>query len=135
MTTFPESHHDLLDAELATLSTIGSNGFPQQTVVWFLHENGQLKLSLNDARLKTKNLSKRPQCSLLILDPAVAQRYLEVRGTAALEPDDEYAFARRVGAKYGGADLSAHDGPGDRRVIVTIEPTNVYAVDVRVGQM
>jgi PPOX class probable F420-dependent enzyme len=135
MTTFPESHHDLLDADLATLSTVGSCGIPQQTVVWFLHEDGKLKLSLNTSRLKTKNLIKRPQCSLLILDPAVPQRYLEVRGTAALESDDDYAFASRVGAKYGGSDLSEHDGPGDSRVIVTIEPTNVYAVDVRIGQM
>lgn len=135
MTTFPESHHDLLEAELATLATLGSNGIPQQTVVWFLYEDGQLKLSLNTSRRKTKNLGKRPQCSLLVLDPAVAQRYLEVRGTAALEPDDDYAFARRVGAKYGGADLSAHDGRGDGRVIVTIQPSNVYAVDMRIGQM
>jgi PPOX class probable F420-dependent enzyme len=135
MTTFPESHHDLLDADLATLATIGSNGIPQQTVVWFLYEDGQLKLSLNSSRLKTKNLIKRPKCSLLILDPAVPQRYLEVRGTAALEPDADYTFARRLGAKYGGADLSEHDGPGVSRVIVTIQPTNVYAVDVRIGQM
>jgi PPOX class probable F420-dependent enzyme len=135
MPTFPESHHDLLDAELATLATIATNGMPQQTVVWFLYEDGQLKLSLNDSRLKTKNLIKRPQCSLLVLDPAVAQRYLEVRGTATLEPDDDYAFARRLGAKYGGADLSEHDRPGEQRVIVTIAPSNVYAVDVRIGQM
>ena len=135
MTTFPESHHDLLDADLATLATIAGNGIPQQTVVWFLYEDGKLKLSLNTSRLKTKHLIKRPRCSLLVLDPAVAQRYLEVRGTATLEPDDDYTFARRVGAKYGGADLSEHDSPGERRVIVTIAPTNVYAVDMRVGQM
>jgi PPOX class probable F420-dependent enzyme len=135
MTTFPDSHRDLLDAEIAMLATISGTGFPQQTVVWFLYDGGQLKTSLNSSRLKTKNLIKRPQCSLLILDPAVAQRYLEVRGTAVLEPDDDYAFARKLGAKYGGADLSEHDGPGDRRVVVTLQPSNVYAVDVRIGQM
>jgi PPOX class probable F420-dependent enzyme len=135
MTPFPESHRDLLDAELATLATISGNGIPQQTVVWFLYEDGQLKTSLNSSRLKTKNLAKRPKCSLLILDPAVAQRYLEVRGTATLEPDADYAFAHKLGAKYVGADLSEHDGPGDTRLIVTIQPSNVYAVDVRIGQM
>jgi PPOX class probable F420-dependent enzyme len=134
MTTFPESHHDLLDADVGTLATIGRNGIPQQTAVWFLHEDGELKISLNTSRIKTKNLIERPQCSLLIFDPAVSQRYLEVRGTAEVEPDDDSAFARRVGAKYG-ADLSEHDGPDDGRVIVTIQPTNVYAVDVRIGQM
>jgi PPOX class probable F420-dependent enzyme len=135
MTTFPESHHDLLDADVATLATIAPSGMPQQTAVWFLYGDGKLQLSLNNSRLKTKNLMKRPQCSLMVLDPAVPQRYLEVRGTAEIEPDDDYAFARKLGAKYGGADLSEHDGPGDSRVIVTLLPTNVYAVDVRVGQM
>lgn len=135
MTTFPESHRDLLDADVAVLATIGNAGIPQQTLVWFLHEHEELKISLNSSRLKTRNLIKHPRCSLLIPDPAVAQRYLEVRGTATLEPDDDYVFAAKVGAKYGGADLSEHDGAGDRRVIVTIQPTNVYAVDMRIGQM
>lgn len=135
MTDFPDSHRDLLDAEVATLATIGRHDIPQQTATWFLYDEGELRISLNSARLKTKNLMRRPRCSLLILDPAVPQRYLEVRGTVEIEPDDGYVFARRFGAKYGGADLSAHDRPGEDRVVVTIKPTNVYAVDVRVGQM
>ncbi|MGH2856569.1 MAG: PPOX class F420-dependent oxidoreductase, partial [Solirubrobacteraceae bacterium] len=57
-------------------------------------------------------------------------RYLEVRGRARVEPDDDYAFARRLGAKYD-ADLSVHDGAGESRVAVTIEPANVYAVKMR----
>ena len=134
MTTFPESHRDLLDADVATLATIDGKGFPQQTELWFLHEDGELTISLNDSRLKTKHLVKRPQCSLFILDLMVPQRYLEVRGNARIEPDDDYTFAKKVGAKYGGADLSAHDQPGESRVKVTIEPTNIYAVDMRAGQ-
>jgi PPOX class probable F420-dependent enzyme len=129
MTTFPESHADLLEGQFASLATIGADGFPQQTEVWFLHDEGELKLSLNDSRLKTRNLAKRPECSLMLLDLANPYRYLEIRGRARLEADDDRDFARRVGAKYD-ADLSQHDRPGDRRVIVTIEPSNVYAVDM-----
>ena len=135
MNSFPDSHRDLLEAEVATLATIGGNGLPQQTVVWFLYEDGKIKISLNTSRRKTQNLMSRPQCSLLVLDLAVPQRYVEVRGSAQIEPDDDYVFARKVGAKYGGADLSELDAPGDRRVVVTIEPANVYAVDTRIGQM
>jgi PPOX class probable F420-dependent enzyme len=130
MTTFPDSHQDLLGAQVGSLATIGGNGLPQQTAVWFLLDDGEIKLSLNSSRLKTRNLSKRPQCSLLVLDLNNPYRYLEVRGTAKIEPDDDYEFARKVGAKYGGADLSEHDNPGDKRVVVTIEPANVYAVDM-----
>jgi PPOX class probable F420-dependent enzyme len=133
MTNFPDSHRDLLDAQVATLATIGAGGLPQLTEVWFLHDDGELKISLNDSRLKTRNLQQRPQCSLLILDLQNPYRYLEVRGNAKLEPDDDYAFARRFGTKYGGADLSVHDKPGESRVVVTIEPANVYAVDMSGG--
>jgi PPOX class probable F420-dependent enzyme len=129
MTTFPESHHDLLDAQVATLGTIDGKGFPQLTEVWFLHDDGELKLSLNSTRLKTRNLSQRPQCSLFVLDLQNPYRYLEVRGTAEIESDDDYAFAGRVGAKYD-SDLKVHDNPGESRVVVTIVPENVYAVDM-----
>jgi PPOX class probable F420-dependent enzyme len=129
-TDFPDSHRDLLDARFATLATLGKNGGPQLTEVWFLFEDGKVKTSLNDSRLKTKNLRARPQCSLFILDLANPFRYLDVRGTATIEPDDDYEFAERLGAKYDGADLREHDRPGEGRVVVTIEPTNVFAVDM-----
>src|SRR5436309_13188129 len=132
MTDFPDSHRDLLDGQFASLATIGGDGLPQLTEVWFLHEDGELTLSLNRSRLKTRNLIKRPQCSVLLLDLQNPYRYLEVRGHAKLDPDEDYAFARKVGAKYN-ADLSAHDRPGETRVVVTIEPANVYAVDMTGG--
>ena len=57
---------------------------------------------------------------------------LEARGNAKIESDGVYVFARRLGAKYD-ADLKVHDQPGESRVVVTIEPANVYAVDMSGG--
>lgn len=127
MTTFPESHRDLLDGQVASLATIDRDGFPQLTEVWFLLDDGELKLSLNTTRWKTTNLTERPQCSLLLLDLENPYRYLEVRGRCRVEPDDDYEFARKVGAKYG-ADLKVHDRPGESRVVVTIEPVKIHPV-------
>ena len=129
MTDFPESHADLLDGQFATLATLGADGVPQLTEVWFIHDDGELKLSLNTSRLKTRNLRKRPECSLFLLDLQNPYRYMDVRGRARVEPDDDYAFADRVGAKYG-ADLREHDAPEDGRVVVTIEPTKVFPVNM-----
>jgi PPOX class probable F420-dependent enzyme len=133
MTEFPASHQDLLDAEVATLGTLGSDGYPQLSEIWFVHDDGELKISLNDSRLKTKNLVARPQCNLLILDTKNPYRYLSVKGKARLDPDPDYSFADKVGEKYGGANLREHDGPGDSRVIVTIEPVNIWPVDMGGG--
>jgi PPOX class probable F420-dependent enzyme len=127
VTDFPDSHRDLLDGQVATLGTIDDDGFPQLTEVWFLHDEGELKLSLNSARHKTGNLERRPQCSLLVLDLQNPYRYLEVRGRARLEPDADGAFAAKVGAKYG-TDLRGYDQPGEGRVVVTIEPRKIHPV-------
>lgn len=129
MSAFPETHADLLDAPFATLATIDRRGRPQLTEVWFLHDEGELRLWLNAARWKTRNLRERPECSLLVLDLENPRRYLEVRGRARLTPDPAYAFAPKLGAKYG-MDLSGIDPPGQTRVIVTIEPETVHAVDM-----
>jgi PPOX class probable F420-dependent enzyme len=126
----PESHRDLLDAEVAVLTTLDGRGFPASSAVWFLYDDGEVGVSLNSSRRKTRNLQERPECSLFILDREVPYRYLEIRGRARLEPDDDYAFAGRVGAKYG-TDLRAIDSQGDRRMRVTIEPVKVWAVDMR----
>ena len=130
MPTYPESHRDLLDAEVATLATIDANGFPQLTEVWFIVDDGEIKLSLNSARHKTRNLTERPECSLLLLDLEMPYRYLEIRGRARVVPDDDYAVARKVGAKYN-ADLKMHDKPGENRVVVTIDPVAIYPVNMR----
>ncbi|MGH3157719.1 MAG: pyridoxamine 5'-phosphate oxidase family protein [Streptosporangiaceae bacterium] len=94
MPAIPESHRDLLDGRFATLATIGPDGRPQLSEVWFLREGDT------------------------------------VRGDAEITPDDDYALADQVGAKYD-ADLRVHDQPGQSRVKVTIRPVRVNAVDMR----
>ena len=50
MNTVPESHRDLLASDVAVLATVGPDGYPQVTALWFLlDEDGALKLSLNTA--------------------------------------------------------------------------------------
>jgi PPOX class probable F420-dependent enzyme len=129
MEDFPDSHRDLLEGQFATLTTLASDGSPRSSEIWFLHEEGQLKLSLNSARVKTKDLLARPQCSIFILDLSNPYRYVDIRGTATIADDSTYALADRVGAKYG-SDLREHDGPGDTRLAVTIEPQKIFAVDM-----
>ena len=128
MPEIPASHRDLLDAQVAVLGTIDDNGSPQLTMLWFMYANGAFRLSLNDTRAKSRNLTARSLCSLLIPDVSNPYRYLEVRGRARVEADDG-AFVGLVKDKYG-ADVSEYDGPGETRLAVTIEPDKIYAVDM-----
>jgi PPOX class probable F420-dependent enzyme len=124
MATIPDTHRDLLNAQVGVLGTIGASGRPQLSAIWFLAEGDTVKLSLNSSRQKVKNLQANPGASLLILDPASPYRYLELRGDAEISLDPDYVFADKVGAKYG-ADLRDRDKPGDVRVVVTITPARV----------
>ncbi len=130
MAGIPDSHRDLLNAQVATLATIGPDGRPQLSEIWFLADGDTVALSLNTTRQKTRNLQRNPACTLFILDLALPARYLEIRGDAQVTPDDDYAFADQVGAKYG-ADLRTRDKPGESRVKVTIRPARVNAIDMR----
>lgn len=126
MATFPESHQDLLKADVAILATNGQDGYPQVTALWFLFdEDGTIKLSLNTTRQKVKNLRANPKCTFFVLDTANPYRTLEVRARAQIEPDSDYAFAEKLGAKYGDADLREMDGPDATRVVVSLQPIKV----------
>jgi hypothetical protein len=73
----------------------------------------------------------RAKVALQIQDAGEPARYLELRGNASVEPDDDYVFADALWAKYGGLDLRRMDRPGERRTKVTVTLTRARAVDMR----
>jgi PPOX class probable F420-dependent enzyme len=126
MISIPETHQDLLKANVATLATIGQDGYPQVTALWFLlDEDGVIKLALNNTRQKVKNLQAHPECTFFVLDTANPYRTLEIRCRAIMVLDENNAFTRKLGEKYGGFDVSANDGPGDYRIVVSLQPIKV----------
>jgi len=129
----PASHRDLLATPTAILGTVGPDGRPQLTAVWYLvDDDGTFRLSLNTDRQKVRNLRDRPVATLFLIDTTTPTRYLEVRADVELTDDHDYAFANRVGAKYG-VDLRAFDGDHPERVVVTLHPVRVNAADILAG--
>jgi PPOX class probable F420-dependent enzyme len=128
LNTIPESHRDLMqNNQTVTVATIGPTGTPQVTATWFLVDDaGRVRLSLNTARQKTKNMQRNPAVSIFFQDPANPYRTLELRGHVEIVPDPDYVLADQVGAKYGGADLREQDRPGESRVDVTVVPERVF---------
>jgi PPOX class probable F420-dependent enzyme len=72
----PESHADLFRRPLvAPVTTIGADGQPQSTPVWYLvDDDGVLKTSTTTSRQKYKNLARNPRATLLIIDPEDTNR-------------------------------------------------------------
>lgn len=124
MAQFPESHRDLLQAPVAVLATQGADGYPQVSALWFVFDEGTLKLSLNTSRQKPKNLQRHPECTLFILDPSSPYRTMEIRARAAISPDTDGQIAARVQEKYG-VDVRQNDRPGEARVAIVLNPVKI----------
>jgi PPOX class probable F420-dependent enzyme len=124
MTAIPDSHRDLLDGPVGMLATLGPDDRPQVTAMWFLFDGTDVRLSVNETRQKAKNLMRDPRVTFFVLDPANPYRTLEIRGTADWQYDEDRSLAGALGAKYD-ADLSKMDGPGERRLAVTLNPVKV----------
>lgn len=128
--SFPDSHLDLLQAALtATLSTVGKDGLPQVTALWYLFEDGKLKLSLNGNRQKFKNIAARPQATLFILDPTNQMHAIEVRANLSIAVDTDLAFTDRLIAHYGNPfNVRDIDGPDDHRYELVLQPVKINTV-------
>lgn len=126
---------DAVDPELftnlyATLTTLGADGDPQMTAVWFRVEDGTILISATARRRKVKNLTADPRCSLLIFHPTTGDYCVEIRGTAQVVDDSDYVIADRIVPRYN-ADFRNFDRPTDRRTAIIVSPERLITTDVR----
>jgi PPOX class probable F420-dependent enzyme len=121
----PESHHDLVSTagRVGTLSTVGADGTPQVTALWFLYDGDVVRMSVVRSRQKTKNVLANPRATMFFFDPENPYRTLELRGTASVEDDADIAFLGRLIQNYG-MDLDSFPGEKEDRLVLTLTPTH-----------
>jgi len=120
---------------VAIFTTLRRDGSPHQTAVWYLYEDGEVKVSVTDGRVKYKHLLHDPRMSVAVATQTLP--YLEVvfEGRAVIERAGADDFFRRVAVKYyGEADGNAYadydrDDVGDNRMVVRLKPEKVRAWD------
>lgn len=127
MATIPDSHRDLIDsANIGSLSTVGPDGAPQVTALWYLADGDTVVLSLTTDRQKYKNAVRHPRVTLFVIDPSNPFRTLEVRGDASIEEDPDLAVFDQIIRHYG-QDPDSFPAPRDDRVVLRLTPTRVVA--------
>ncbi len=120
----PSNLKHLLDSTaLAHVATIGPNGEPQSSPVWFGWDGENVLFSQTKTRQKFRNLKRDPRIALSIVDPANPYRYLEIRGVVVdIREDPNLDFINSMSKKYGGQDKYAGHRPGDERVVIVVKP-------------
>jgi PPOX class probable F420-dependent enzyme len=81
----PASHLDLLTRPIvAVLTTLGTDGQPQSSLVWVDTDGECARTNTTLERQKGRNLLRDPRVSLLIVDPENTARFIQIRGEAEL---------------------------------------------------
>lgn len=129
MAEIPNNYKDLLDRPiLFTLATVQPDGQPQVTPVWGDYVDGHLRVNTAMGRQKWKNLSERPQATVLVIDPDNVMRYMEIRGKVVNETTEGAdGVIDKLAKDYLGVDVYPYHTPGETRVTFLIEPVKVVA--------
>ena len=103
---------------VAHLATIGSNGEPQSSPMWFLWDGEYIKFTHTTNRKKYQNIKRDPRVSVSITDVDETFTYAEFRGLVErIEEDPNGPFFNRLAEHYG----ASVRYPGDTRVILYVK--------------
>lgn len=127
MAEIPANARHLLEGkQFAHVATLMEDGSPQVSPVWIGTEDGHVVFNTAEGRLKPKNLRPDPRVAISIANQENPYESLLIRGrvveiTEEGADEDIDALAKR----YLDADSYPFRQPGEKRLIVRIEPQKV----------
>jgi PPOX class probable F420-dependent enzyme len=132
--TIPEEFMDLLTGRVfPVLVTLMPDNQPQASVIWASFDGTHIWVNTARNRQKDRNMSARPQVTLIWVDPKNPYRFIEVRGVVdEITEDGALDHINQLARRYRGTDDEYYaKNPGLRyretRVIYKILPTRVIA--------
>jgi PPOX class probable F420-dependent enzyme len=128
MTAIPDEVRARLEAvNFWHLATLNPDGSPQVTPMWVHVQGDHVVLNTAIGRVKHRNLLRDPRLSLAMTDPDNPYSQTEIRGRVAqwIEGDEGEAGIDQLAKKYIGKDVYPWRAPGERRVKILVEPTQI----------
>ncbi len=126
--TIPSAFADLFQKPaFANLATLNPDGSPQVTPVWVEFDGSNVLVNTARGRVKDRNLQRDKRVAISIVDPANPYRYLGIQGRVVnMTEAGADAHIDKMAKKYLGKDKYPGRQPGEKRVLVTIEPVKVH---------
>ena len=109
---------------VAILATSNRDGGPQSSVIFVKRDGDTVVFSTIKGRLKTRNMTRDPRVSLLVLDKNTG-RYVEIRGTVDITDDPEKTLLYEMYDRYMGGATPPPE-PDAERLIVRVAPEKLY---------
>ena len=122
----PVTHRDLLDKPgIAHLATVGQDGLPYSSAMWYEWDGEHLLFSTLKSRQEYQNLRTNPSLAVSIVDPDCSNHLLQVDGIALLEEEPHGELIGALVRKYHGEGVSQWDEPGVERVTLKLKVLRV----------
>jgi PPOX class probable F420-dependent enzyme len=121
---FNDKARALLDQpHTAILATSDAAGQPQSSVIFVKRDGDSVVFSTIKGRLKTRNMTRHPRVSLLVLSDHGT--WVDIRGTVDITDDPDKVLLNEMYARYMGGQAPPAE-PEAERLIVRIMPEKVY---------
>jgi len=115
------------EANFWHLVTLNDDGTPTTTPVWVDVDDKHVIVNTAIGRRKERNARRDPHVALSATDTENPYSWTEIRGKVVEFVEGEQAddSINRLAKKYLGEDVYPYRQPGEQRVILRIEPTQV----------
>ena len=109
------------------LATVNPDGTPQVTPTWVDTDGHYVLINTAVGRVKHRNIKKNPQVALAITDQANPYKLVMMRGKVIEELTGPVAESHidKMAKKYMGHEKYQNRRPGEKRVLLKIEPHRV----------
>ena len=119
----------LEERRFGVLATVGTTGWPRQTVMWYLLDGDEIVFNTARGRRKPENLARDPRVSMLVFD---AYSFVRVSGRARETATGDIALAdiHRLAVRYDGEESAARGMERfrkDERITYRFRIERVYA--------
>jgi PPOX class probable F420-dependent enzyme len=122
-----EQQKHLINAKnFGHIATLNKDGSPQVSPVWIDFDGKYLVVNSEAKRLKVRNIKRDPRVSVSIQNANNPYQYIEIRGNAVeVTTNGGFEGIDALAKKYMGVDKYPNNLPGDKRVVIKIEPQHV----------
>ena len=109
-------------------ATVDADGWPQVTPVWVDAEDNRVLVNTALGRVKEQNTRREPRVALSVTAEGNPWDKIDVRGRVVefIEGEQADSHIDKLANKYLGHETYQSRGPGERRVILVIEPDRVH---------
>ena len=123
----PEVAKLIEDKNFAFVATLMKDNSPQITPVWIDLVDGMILVNTAQGRVKQRNVSRDPRVAIAIVDRNNPYSMVTIQGQVVEQTTDGAdSHIDKMAKKYLGVDKYPFAAPGEKRILLKIEPKKIF---------